>query len=167
MTAVLPQPRHVLEQVAALPIRLHTEGFVEVLLVSSPPSPRWIIPQGWPLLGSDPCQSVAREAANEAGVIGVVLPEPIGHFVYDKRLESGIVLPCRVAVHVLRVQRQLERWRKRGQRERRWFTSREAAKHVCNLALQRLILKVGRSPELADPALATRRRRLPAERSAA
>lgn len=167
MTGVLSQPPRVLEQVAALPIRLHAEGFVEVLLISSPASPRWLIPQGWPLVGADRCVSVAKEVVEEAGVVGLVLPEPIGHFVYDKRLEGGIVLPCRVAVHVVRVQQQLDRWREKGRRERQWFTSREAAKHVCNLALQRLILKVGRSPELADPAVAARRRRLPAERSAA
>jgi len=143
-----PTPR-VAAQVAALPIRLHRDGYVEVLLVTSRETRRWIIPKGWPVPGLAPHEAAASEALEEAGVIGTALADPFGHFTYDKRLDGGMVLPCRVAVHVLRVERELDRWREQGQRERAWFGSREAARQVCNLSLQRLITRVGRAAELA------------------
>lgn len=139
-----PPPPRVLEQVAALPIRLHDEGFVEVLLVTSRETRRWIIPKGWPAPGLEPHEAATKEAMEEAGVVGEADPDPLGHFVYDKRLNSGLVLPCRVAVHVLRVRSHLDHWPERGQRSLLWLASREAAKRVCNLSLQRLIVKAGR-----------------------
>lgn len=142
---------HRLDQVGALPVRLHAEGFVEVMLVTSRESRRWIIPKGWPTPGLPPHEVALREARDEAGLVGNIAPAPFGYFTYDKRLTSGLVLPCRVAVYLLHVTGQLERWRERGQRDGVWLTSREAARRVCNLSLQRLIARAGRSPELLRP----------------
>jgi len=145
-------PERRLDQVGALPLRLHADGFVEVMLVTSRESPRWMIPKVWPAPGLPAHEAALREARDEAGLVGTIMPEPFGYFTYDKRLTSGLVLPCRVAVHLLHVTGQLERWRERGQRDAAWLTSREAARRVCNLSLQRLIARAGRSPELLRPA---------------
>ncbi len=140
-----------LEQVGALPIRLHADGFVEVMLVTSRETRRWIIPTGWPAPTIEPREVAVREARDAAGLIGAASSDPFGEFTYDKRLSSGVILPCRVSVYLLRVTGQLDRWPERGQRECSWLTSREAARRVCNLSLQRLIARVGRSPELLRP----------------
>lgn len=149
-----------LDQVAALPARLHAEGYVEVMLITSRESNRWIIPKDWANPQTDPHEVAAKAARDEAGLIGIAGTGPIGHFIYDNRLAGGMVLPCRVAVHLLRVTGQLDRWPDRGQREYAWLSAREAAKHVCNLSLQRLIARVGRSPEFLRPIV---RRAMPPE----
>ena len=154
--------RRTLDQIAALPVRLHAEGFVEVMLITSRETSRWILPKDWSLPELVPHEVAARTASDEAGLIGTAGVGPIGHFVYDNRLSNGIVLPCRVAVHLFRVTGQLDRWPERGQREIAWLSSREAAKRVCNLSLQRLIARVGRSPEFLRPIV---RRAMPPERS--
>lgn len=146
-----PPFRHALDEIGALPVRLHDEGFVEVMLVASRETQRWIIPKGWRTQDLEPHEIAAREAREAAGVVGIASAEPFGHFTYDKRLSSGVVLPCRVAVHLVRVNGQLDRWSGRGRLECLWLTSREAARKVCNLPLQRLIARVGRSPELLRP----------------
>lgn len=161
MASVTPF-RRALDQVAALPVRLHAEGFVEVMLITSRESNRWIIPKDWASPELDPHEIAARTAGDEAGLIGTAGIGPIGHFTYDNRLSNGVVLPCRVAVHLFRVSGQLDRWPERGKREIDWLTSREAAKRVCNMSLQRLIARVGRSPEFLRPIL---RRAIPVERS--
>lgn len=143
--------RRPLEQVAALPARLNAEGFVEVMLITSRETNRWIIPKDRAIPELDPHEVAARTAGEEAGLIGIAGAGPIGHFTYDNRLSSGVVLPCRVAVHLFRVTGQLDRWAERGRREISWLTSREAATWVCNLSLQRLIARVGRSPKFLRP----------------
>jgi len=139
-----PRP---LDQIGALPVRLHDEGWVEVFLITSRETQRWIIPKGWPSAGLAPHLDAAREAFEEAGLLGSADPEPFGEFIYDKRMASGFVLPCRVSVHLLYVEGQADNWPERKQREYVWLPSREASRRVCNPSLQRLIVKAGRSPE--------------------
>lgn len=121
------------------------------MLITSRESNRWIIPKDWAISDVDPQEVAARAAGEEAGLIGIAGAGPIGHFTYDNRLSSGVVLPCRVAVHLFRVTGQLDRWAERGRREIAWLSPREAAKRVCNLTLQRLITRIGRSPDFLRP----------------
>lgn len=132
------------------------------MLITSRETGRWIIPKGWSSPEVDPHEIAARAASEEAGLIGTAGAGPIGHFIYDDRRSNGVVLPCRVAVHLFRASGQLDRWPERGQREIAWLTSREAARRVCNLSLQRLIARAGRSPEFLRPIV---RRVTPPERS--
>lgn len=131
------------------------------MLITSRESNRWIIPMDRAIPELDPQQVAAKTARDAAGLIGIPGAGPIGHFTYDNRLSGGVVLPCRVAVHLLRVTGQLDRWPDRGQRECAWLSAREASKRVCNLSLQRLIARVGRSPEFLRPIV---RRAMPPER---
>ena len=50
-------------QYGALPYRVGPDGAVEILLVTSRETRRWIIPKGWPIKGLKPSKSAAREAA--------------------------------------------------------------------------------------------------------
>jgi 8-oxo-dGTP pyrophosphatase MutT (NUDIX family) len=116
------------QQVAALPFRRAPE--LEILLVSSLESRRWIVPKGWPMKGRTLSETAAREAFEEAGVKGVICEEPAGAFVYDKRKRNGAVWRCEVEVFALEVQRQSAKWPEKTLRTHRWCNWREAAELV-------------------------------------
>src|SRR5260221_5941699 len=83
-------------QYAALPYRLNGRSRTEVMLVTSRETQRWIIPKGWPQRGRAPYDSAAREAFEEAGVVGAVGRRSVGSFPYEKRLKGGGVMVCEV-----------------------------------------------------------------------
>eukprot|EP01041_Mallomonas_annulata_P039872 gene39872-biopygen31591 len=58
-------------QYAALPWRRRADGGVDVLLITSRDTRRWVIPKGWPIKMLKPGPSAAQEAFEEAGVLGV------------------------------------------------------------------------------------------------
>jgi 8-oxo-dGTP pyrophosphatase MutT (NUDIX family) len=57
-------------QYAALPWRLGER--VEILLVTSRDTHRWVIPKGWPMKGRSPRGAAAVEASEEAGLLGKI-----------------------------------------------------------------------------------------------
>jgi 8-oxo-dGTP pyrophosphatase MutT (NUDIX family) len=124
-------------QYAALPFRyLHS---LEILLISSRETHRWVIPKGWPMRGRKPHAVAAREALEEAGVVGRIAKQPIGAYQYVKRLSNGAPLLCTVEVFPMMVERQRRRWREQEQRTQRWFPAEEAATQVEEPELQSLI----------------------------
>jgi 8-oxo-dGTP pyrophosphatase MutT (NUDIX family) len=106
-------------QCAALPYRL-VGGQVEVMLVTSRDTGRWILPKGWLEKGIHPRRMAKVEALEEAGVIGKVWRDPISSFTYDKIMPGGTIR-CTVSVYPLAVSREVADWKEAGQRERRWF----------------------------------------------
>ena len=80
--------------------------------------------------GPAPHTSAAREALEEAEVVGDVGKRPIGSYSYEKRLEGGDVVVCKVDVFPLKVKRQEKRWPEKGKREIQWLSPTEAAKTV-------------------------------------
>jgi 8-oxo-dGTP pyrophosphatase MutT (NUDIX family) len=127
-------------QYGALPYRLDDDASVEVLLVTSRETKRWIIPKGWPIKGLKPSKAAAREAYEEAGVRGRIAGRAFGHYVYEKRLEDSVTaVPCQVEVFPLLVKRQSKDWPESKQRTARWFPAAEAAALVNNDQLHNLI----------------------------
>jgi len=126
-------------QYGALPYR--TGDGVEILLITSRETGRWVIPKGWPMKGRSASATAAREALEEAGLIGEVGKRPLGAYVYMKFLKSGEGRPCKVRVFALKVVGQKEDWREKGERTVRWFAWSEAAGAVQERALARLIRK--------------------------
>ena len=59
------------------------------MLVTSRGTGRWIIPKGWPMKRKAPHAAAAREALEEAGVVGEVQSSPLGSYSYEKRLKKG------------------------------------------------------------------------------
>ena len=53
-------------------------GELQVLLITSRGTGRWIVPKGWPVRGQTPAGSALIEAYEEAGVRGVVHPVCLG-----------------------------------------------------------------------------------------
>jgi 8-oxo-dGTP pyrophosphatase MutT (NUDIX family) len=126
-------------QYAALPYRRRADARTQIMLVTSRESGRWVIPKGWPKKRQSPCASAAREAREEAGVVGKVGRSSIGSYSYKKRLRSGAIVTCEVRVFPLKVKRQQKSWPERGEREFQWFSRAKAAKAVRERALSEII----------------------------
>lgn len=130
-------------QYAALPWRL-ADG-VEILLISSRETRRWVIPKGWPMKARKPHATAAVEAMQEAGLLGKIEKATIGDFHYQKRLKNGAALTCRVEVFPLHVLRQRKNWPEKSQRVTQWFPYAAAAALVMEPELRDLIKRFGES----------------------
>lgn len=118
--------------------RLHRDA-VQVLLISSRDTGRWIIPKGWPINGLPPHETALREAWEEAGVKGEVHPLCLGLFPYEKVLAPDRAIPCIVSVYAVQVVRLRDRFPERKQRNRKWYTPLKAAAKVEEPALRDIL----------------------------
>jgi 8-oxo-dGTP pyrophosphatase MutT (NUDIX family) len=128
------------QQFGALPFRWSRNGSLEVMLVTTRGRKRWIIPKGWPVPGLQPHESAAREAFEEAGLVGYADPKAIGIFRYNKRLGPGRQVRCTVEVFPLHVDHQRSHWLEKGERETRWLSAKKAASLVSEPELKKIIL---------------------------
>lgn len=134
-------------QYGALCWRAH-RGQIEVLLITSRDTGRWVIPKGWPMAGLSPDIAAAQEAWEEAGVSGQVAGRPLGIYAYDKVVKLGQTLPCAVAVYPLRVDRLAVEFPERHERRRKWFAAAKAARKVAEPELRHIFLSLAEDPTL-------------------
>ena len=137
-------------QYGAICWRMH-RGKVEVLLITSRDTGRWVIPKGWPIDGLTPAGSAAREAWEEAGVEGVVAEAGLGLFSYDKLMTPKKPLPCQVEVFALRVAKLKEKFPERGERRRKWFAAEKAARKVNEPELRHLLANLPEDMDFKAP----------------
>lgn len=136
-----PEPdREPRTQYAALPWRKAGDR-VEVLLITSRESRRWVIPKGWPMKDMAPGPCAAQEAFEEAGVVGQTKRKTLGAYHYDKRLRSGRLQHVRVMVYALEVREERDTWPEMNQRDRNWTTPADAASLVDEPELKTLLAK--------------------------
>ena len=128
-------------QYAALPLAVE-DGETRVMLITSRETRRWIIPKGWAEPGLAPHEVAAKEAREEAGLVGAIAAEPIASYSYEKRLPKGEIRLCEVDVYPLAVDRQLAKWPEKKQRLTRWFSFAEAALEVEEGGLITLLLSL-------------------------
>lgn len=125
-------------QIAALPVFINGNGEVEICLVTSRGSGRWIIPKGNPIDGLEPHEVAAQEAREEAGLIGQMEPLSIGTFEFNRN-RGGRETTCSVAVYVLKAERQLRKWEERDQRSVRRCSLKKALSLVCSPSLAEIM----------------------------
>ena len=142
----VPAGKRVRVQYAALPYRSSSGSRTEVMLVTSRETRRWIIPKGRPQKGKAPHRSAAREAFEEAGVVGAVGKRPVGSFAYKKRSKKGRVVACEVHVFTLKVKGQRKEWPERREREVKLVSAKEAAKKVREPKLSAIIRRLAHTP---------------------
>lgn len=107
--ANVDQSNHRTRQIGALPLLLKPDGGFDLCLVTTRGGGRWIIPKGNPIAGLAPREVAAREAREEAGLIGQVGRSCIGSFALARRREGRDEI-CDIDVFALFVERRLERW---------------------------------------------------------
>jgi 8-oxo-dGTP pyrophosphatase MutT (NUDIX family) len=132
-------------QVAALPWRKTAQG-VEVMLITSRDTGRWVLPKGWPEGQEDLYEAAAREAAEEAGLSGSVSRFEIGRYYYGKRQPSGMEARCEVLVFPMEIDQVADKWPERKKRKRKWFSPEAAATMVREPDLGELIFAFGVNP---------------------
>lgn len=133
-------------QFAALCYRIR-RGKVQVLVITSRRSKRWIMPKGWPIDGKTPGASAAREAWEEAGVRGRVSEACIGAYSYAKLYGDDEMLSCLAMLYPLKVKSLDHKYPERKQRRRQWVSRKKAAKLVAAPDLARLILDFDPRPQ--------------------
>ena len=116
-------------QVATLPWR-KKGGQIEIMLITSRDTGRWVLPKGWPEKGESLSDSAGREALEEAGIHGQMSKYALGSYRYDKILDDGSPQPCRVEVFPMKVKQEDKRWQEWKERERMWVTPEDAADMV-------------------------------------
>jgi 8-oxo-dGTP pyrophosphatase MutT (NUDIX family) len=119
-------------QAAALPVR---NGLV--CLVTSRNRRRWVIPKGCVDPGHTPAQSAVTEAWEEAGLVGVLHPQPIGSYHYEKAGRSH-----HVTVFVMQVTDEKSSWPERDERTRVWLPPLEALGRLDEPGLRALIRRL-------------------------
>jgi 8-oxo-dGTP pyrophosphatase MutT (NUDIX family) len=124
-------------QYAALCWRAAEPG-LQVLLITSRDTRRWIIPKGWPMPGLSPEATAEQEAWEEAGVKGEVNSFCLGRYGYQKQLADRSV-PCAVVVYGLKVDRLADSFPEVNERRRKWFSIPEATLLVDEPDLARII----------------------------
>lgn len=126
------------QQVAALPWRIGAN--IEIMVISSRGTRRWVIPKGWPMKGRTPQESAAREALEEAGLDGSVGDAPLGYYHYQKLQKNGATEHLRVMVFPMQVTRQRKSWPEKAERVTRWMSVEEAAAAVDEPELRQILL---------------------------
>ncbi len=129
------------KQVAALPVRKGRDGSTEVLLITSRDTGRWIIPKGWPSRRLKDADAAAREARQEAGVVGRISSKPIGGYRYRK-VEGATWRLIDVSVYLLEVRKEKKSWREKDERSRSWLPLGIAARRVREARLGFLIMSL-------------------------
>ncbi len=124
-----------IDQAAALCCRIGDDGELEILLISSRDTGRWVLPKGYVEKDETSYMAALREAREEAGIVGKVRRKALGSYAYLK----GGAHSLDVAVHVLKVERETEHYRERSQRRKLWIAPAEAAAMVVEPGLQALL----------------------------
>jgi 8-oxo-dGTP pyrophosphatase MutT (NUDIX family) len=132
MAAIEPARRQTIIQSGVVPYR-RRRGRLEVLLVTTGRG-RAIVPKGHIESGYGPHTSAAKEAFEEAGVLGAVDDRSIGRFMITRGLRTRSIL-----VYPMRVTLVLDSWPEMTRRERWWMSSDDAARAVEYRGLARIL----------------------------
>lgn len=125
----MPTVSNWIRQAAAIPVRAG-----RICLVTSSSGKRWVIPKGLIDPGRTSGEMALQEAWEEAGLVGTLLPEPVGSYVYEKY--GGT---CFVTVFRMDVTDELEDWPERAVRQRCWLTPTQALVRIEDPGLREII----------------------------
>lgn len=125
-------------QSAVIPYRWRGDQ-LQILLITSRRSGEWIVPKGQLEPDMTAHDSAAKEAQEEAGVVGRVGSMSLGSFEYEKW--GGL---CVVDVFEMEVRQELSDWPEKGERSRKWVSASEAPSLVKHEQLGDLIASLAR-----------------------
>lgn len=116
----------------------------QVCLVTSRSGRRWVVPKGCLEPGKSAGEIALQEAWEEAGLVGVLAPEPVGSYLYDK---AGWT--CHVTVYFLEVTEVASAWPESEFRERSWVSLSQAMVRVEEPGLREVFRTVQRGQAIA------------------
>lgn len=135
-------PARFFSQSAILPYRWE-DGQLEILLITNHTGKHYVIPKGVIEPGMTPVDSAAKEAFEEAGILGVPETRPLGEYSYKKW--GG---RCRVQVYPMEVREILKHWPEQQERSRLWVST---AKAIFLLKHKNLRRKISRWADILGP----------------
>ncbi len=121
------------KQSGVIPYRVR-QGRVEVALVTARSGGGWTIPKGHIETDLTPEDSAAKEALEEAGLVGTVGRRLVGTYSYEKNGSQK-----HVSVFAMKVRDHKRSWPEMHERRRRWFSTDEAAGRVRSAELRCVI----------------------------
>jgi 8-oxo-dGTP pyrophosphatase MutT (NUDIX family) len=119
-------------QAAAIPVK---DG--QVCLVTSRSGKRWVIPKGCLEPGKTSGEIALQEAWEEAGLLGLLNPEPVGTYLYQKFGNNHFV-----TVFLMTVTEATEEWPEHNLRERAWLNPVQAVERIDDKGLKEIIRAV-------------------------
>jgi 8-oxo-dGTP pyrophosphatase MutT (NUDIX family) len=131
-------------QSAAIPFRRQEDGGLSVLLVTSRTRRRWILPKGKVGTRMLPRNSAAREAFEEAGVVGIMSNEPVGTYWVGDVLPPDTAGHIEVRAYALEVTDELPVWQEMHVRKRQWFDIKVALRTVDEAQIRSILRKFAR-----------------------
>jgi 8-oxo-dGTP pyrophosphatase MutT (NUDIX family) len=93
-----------------------------------------VVPKGCLEPGKTAAEIALQEAWEEAGLVGVLQPEPVGTYFYEK---SGFT--CHVTVFLMSVTDTADRWPEDDFRQRCWLNVAQALLRIDDPGLRELI----------------------------
>src|SRR5207253_985759 len=102
--------------------------------ITSSNGKRWIIPKGLIENGQTAQETALQEAWEEAGLVGVLQPEPLGSYLYEKLGATYHVLVF--LMHITEVARD---WPERDVRQRSWLSPETALERSDNPGLVEML----------------------------
>jgi 8-oxo-dGTP pyrophosphatase MutT (NUDIX family) len=112
---------------------------VSLCLITAASSQSWGIPKGTIERGDSPEDTALQEAWEEAGLRGRIFGGSIGSYEYEK---AGVLLT--VAVYLMEVETEAERWKEQELRRRRWIPARHARRMLKTHPVWPLVAKACR-----------------------
>jgi 8-oxo-dGTP pyrophosphatase MutT (NUDIX family) len=139
----------------ALAYRRLGNGEIEILLVSKKRSKRWGIPKGRVNAPRSFGETAAKEAFEEAGVMGRVSPKSVGMFRAKKT--TSILKIVEVWVYVIEVDEMLDNWPEKEKRQIKWASCKVVARELRNPILTDLCHQLAQSKKRSKVASTARR----------
>jgi 8-oxo-dGTP pyrophosphatase MutT (NUDIX family) len=119
-------------QAAAIPMQE-----AGICLITSRSGKRWVIPKGHLEPGKAPGEIALQEAWEEAGLVGILHPHPVGTYLYEKLGNT-----YHVTVFVMDVTTVAEDWPERALRQRCWLEPKEVLAQITDDGLRRILRRV-------------------------
>lgn len=133
-------PSNSIRQAAVIPIK---DG--RVCLVTSSSGTRWVIPKGHLEPGKTAAEIALQEAWEEGGLTGLLRPDPVGSYLYEKFGNHYFV-----TVFVLLVTEAASNWPEAGLRQRSWLMPRAAIDRIQEEGL-RVLIRAACEPPVIPP----------------
>jgi len=133
----MPISPGLIRQSGAIPVRDE-----QVCLVSTRSGKRWVVPKGCLEPDKTAGEVALLEAWEEAGLVGMLHPEPVGSYLYEKAGTTH-----HVTIFLMRVTQVVDNWPERGIRQRQWVTFSQALQQIQDPGLRDLLRHVSPSKE--------------------